>query len=363
MRRVLHASAALLVSTSVALAGGIERTPQSVAILFEPGNRAELSFGYVDPRVTGTVNGVKSGSVLKSYSLFGMAVKFQLSERLDAALIFDQPIGAAINYPGGTGYPLARTFADLNGNALTGLLNYRFDNGFSVHGGVRILRTDGSARVNTPFYDYRLKVDADTAFGYVIGGAWERPDIAARVVLTYNSQIRHDFDSSESVTSLFFPDGTLDSGFSTVIPESVNLEFQTGVAPDTLLFGSVRWVRWSKFKIAPPLYLTLPPNEPLAFYDSDTITYSLGVGRRFNETWSGAAFAVYEPSTNDLMGNLGPFDGRTSLGGSLTWTQDAISVTGLLQYIWIGDANTRNIGAKFRDNTGWGAGLRIAYNF
>lgn len=360
MFRIMVAAAALLATATAASAGGIERTPQSVAILFEPGTRAELSFAHVRPRVTGRALGVSSGNAIRSHSQLSFAVKFPVAERLDAAVILDQPIGASTRYPGGTGYVLAGTFATINSTAVTVLLNYRLDSGFSVHGGLRALRTDGSARVVTPMLDYRLRVEADTAFGYVLGVAWERPDIAARVSLTYNSRIRHNFDSVERADIL--GDVPISGRFRTEIPESVNLEFQTGIAPDTLLFGAVRWVRWSRFDIDPDVYQDIF-GEPIAFYDSNTTTYSLGVGRRFNETWSGAVTVLHEPRTRDTMGNLGPVDGRSSLGGALTWTDSGISITGGLQYIRIGDTDTRNIGARFRDNSGWAGGLRIGFEF
>jgi long-chain fatty acid transport protein len=354
--RSIVAAAVIAMAAGTATAGGIERTPQSVAILFEPGNRAELTFGYVSPRVTGSVGGVGSGNAIRSHTQLGFAVKFALTERLDAALILDQPIGASTRYPSGTGYPLQGTIATIRSMALTGLLNYRLDGGLSVHGGVRALRTEGTARV-TPVGDYRLEVEPDTALGYVLGVAWERPDIAARVSLTYNSRIRHSFEGRDGFGAL-----TQDTSFRTTIPESVNLEFQTGVAPDTLAFGSIRWVRWKQFDIAPPAYVAIA-DEPIAFYESNTVTYTLGVGRRFDENWSGAVTLVHEPRTRDRMGNLGPVDGRTGAGLGLTWTDGAVSVTGGVQYFRIGDTTTRNVNGQFRNNSAWAAGLRVGFGF
>ena len=34
-------------------------------------------------------------------------------------------------------------------------------------------------------------------------------------------------------------------------PDSVNLEFQTGLRQGTLLFGSLRWVNWSDLALQP----------------------------------------------------------------------------------------------------------------
>ncbi len=92
------------------------------------------------------------------------------------------------------------------------------------------------------FSGYTMETSTETDFGYVVGGAWERPDIAARVSLTYHSEIEHDFEADENGAS---------TDFSTTTPQSLTLEGQTGVAADTLLFGSVRWVNWSEFDISP----------------------------------------------------------------------------------------------------------------
>ena len=118
---------------------------------------------------------------------------------------------------------------------------------------------------------------------YLVWVAYEKPEIALRVALTYNSKISHDFDTVERSALT----GGVDLAGTTTVesPQSVNLEFQSGVAKDTLVFGSIRWVDWSNYVIDPTYYT---PPSPLVSYDSDTVTYTLGVGRRFNEHWEGA---------------------------------------------------------------------------
>jgi len=145
----------------------------------------------------------------------------------------------------------------------------------------------------------------------------------------------------------------------------VNLEFQSGIATDTLVFGSIRWVEWSAFDISPTEYLSAffnPACDPLVAYESDRVTYTLGVGRKFNETWSGALIGTYEPSNGDITGNLGPVDGFKGIGVAATYTQGNIKVTGGVRYLWIGDATT-TITADFQDNTALTAGLRVGVNF
>ena len=65
----------------------------------------------------------------------------------------------------------------------------------------------------------------------------------------------------------------------------MQLDFQTGVAPKTLVFGYVRWVDWSDFSVEPPVYgqataALLGQPRPLIAYDDDWWTYNLGVGRQ-----------------------------------------------------------------------------------
>lgn len=355
MRRVLTTVAALALTAGGAFAGGVERSTQSVAILFEEGRYAELTFGYVEPNVSGSLGGgaLASGDMLAGYVTYTLGYKQALTENIDVAIILDQPIGANIDYPGTLGpgsYPLAGTTADLSSTALTAVLRYRLPNNFSVIGGLRAQQVEGV--VSIPVVGgYTLDASRDLKFGYVLGVAWERPEIAARVALTYNSAITHELSSTE----FGVPTGT----FETEVPQSVNLEFQTGIAADTLLFGSIRWVEWSAFEIDPTGY---PLPEALVSYDSDRITYNLGIGRRFNETWSGAVLVAHEPSNGDITGNLGPTDGFSSLGLAATYTMGNMKITGGIRYIEIGDATTP-LPAEFEDNDGWGVGLRIGYSF
>lgn len=180
-----------------------------------------------------------------SFLQLGAAYKADINDRLSYAIIYDQPFGADVDYPTGTGY-FAAYPAEFESHAITGLLRYKFQNNFSVHGGLRVQSVEATAAVPFVAY-YRVSGDRDIGVGYVIGGAYERPDIALRVALTYNSGIKHDVQTSESFGGVPIP------GSNTEIetPQSVNLDFQTGIAQDTLLFGGIRWAEWSEFDITP----------------------------------------------------------------------------------------------------------------
>lgn len=351
-------------SASAALAGGIERSPQSVALLFEEGGAVQFSFGIVSPSVSGTVGAgtVSSGDMAPTYTSLNFGIKQALTDRLDLAVIFDQSLGADVDYTGADAlYPARGVEAVLAGSDLTALLRYRVQDRFSIYGGLRAQSitadlTGFPVVVPGPaIAPYSLNVDRTYELGYVLGAAYEIPEIALRVALTYNSAIDHNFDSTEVIGTGAPTPGT----FTTTIPQSVNLEFQSGIAADTLLFGSIRWQDWSEFDISPP---GLP--TPLIDYQSDYTTYTLGIGRRFNEQWSGAITLGYEGATGDLQGNLAPRDGFASIGIGATYTMGNTEITGGVRYIALGDATTvPPVSGDFTGNDAWAAGIRVLHKF
>lgn len=367
MKKIIVAGGLAAIGASSAMAGGIDRSGQSISPLFEKGNYVELSYGYASPNVSGVAtvysptSGAASGDMAGGYSLPGFAIKKSLTKNLDAALIYDQPYGASVNYPV-NGYYAGGATAKLNTNALTGLLKYSFDSHVSVYGGVR-WQTMGE-KATVPFVDgYTANGAVQGAFGYVVGVAYEKPEIALRVALTYSSKIDYNIPTVETSTHY----GTVDSITQVSTPQSLNLDVQTGVNPTTLVFGSIRWVDWRQFNITPVLYNTLTHGGSLVSYDHNTITYSIGVGHKFTDHWSGALVLGYEPKVGGFASNLGPTDGRSSIGLGATYTQGNMKITGGVSYIWIGSAQTTLDGAhasaNFTGNHAIAAGLKVGWTF
>lgn len=390
MRYLVKGSAALLISAAPLAAGGIERAPQSLAALFEEGNYAELSFGGADPTVKGTdALGFGTGDVAQGYGFVGLAYKHQFNENLSGAIIIEQPFGADIRYPSQDGIPdpaatgspvLGDTSATVDSTTFTALLRYKFENQFSVHGGIRGSKASGVVNLNGGGYGgpppaglsgYNVTLDDSWGVGYVLGAAYEIPEIAARLSLTYNSSVEHDFDTTENIPGI--PVG-MDSTTTVKTPQSVTLEGQTGIAADTLLFGSIRWVKWSEFLVKPRIFTRDPtPDDPLGFGVSeglvtleDTTTYTLGIGRKFTENWSGSAALVYEPSGDDLVSPLAPTNGRKGITLAAIYTLDNMKITTGVNYSKLGNARPQTGGdprAEMRDSEVWGIGIRVGYSF
>ncbi|WP_415393495.1 OmpP1/FadL family transporter [Paracoccus sp. SJTW-4] len=375
MKHLLTGTAALMLTAAPVFAGAIERAPQSLGILFEEGNYVEFSAGRVSPDVSGTdlplgslSGGSSSGDISENYSFFGLGYKHQFNENLSAALIIEQPYGADISYPVGGSVNLGGTYAYVNSTTYTALLRYRFDNNFGIHGGIRGSRADGRVNLEGAAYatlsGYNVDLDSAWGWGYVLGASWEKPEIAARVSLTYNSPIEHDFDTVE--TGLPVPGLNGASETTVKTPRSWTLEGQTGVAADTLVFGSIRWVNWSEFRVDPVGLVTVTGDGLVDL--EDTTTYTLGVARKFTENWSGALSFGYEKSGRRLVSPLSPTTGRKSLGLAAVYTQDNWKVTTGITYIKLGDAEAETgtpdtARAEFRDNDAWGIGVKVGYSF
>lgn len=363
MKKTLTAGAALLLSTSLAHAVGLDRSGQPIGIIFEDGGAtgsyAELSYGFVMPEVDGDLAAPSSGSVsdvAEDYGQLGLGLKQTINDQLSIALIIDEPYGADIEYPSDIVSPLANTFGELNSIAVTGLLRYKIDENFSVHGGPRIQKIN--ADIVLPGTGTTVELDDSTAFGYAIGAAYERPEIAMRVALTYFSEIDHEFAATVA--------GAIESDTDVTTPQAVNLDFQTGIAADTLLFGSVRWAEYSTVIVQPtPLTSSITEIE-------DGYTYTVGIGRRFNEQFSASISATIDTEgEDDLVSPLGPTNGSYSIGVAGQYAlNDAITLSGGIRYVALGDARPEldvpaedTPYAELEDNSAIAIGFKIGYNF
>lgn len=358
MRNVILALAAS-VAAAPAFAGGVERSTQPISILFEEGRYLEFGASYAQPSVEGNVSpllgGFATGNIANSFFTGSIGYKADLGDNWSYAIIVDQPIGADVLYPAVS--PLGTLSAELKSTALTGVLRYKFDGGFSAYAGLRSVWTSGTVAIPAiPTIvpaPYTLSSNTDQAFGYMLGVAYEKPEIALRVSLTYNSAVTHDFDVQET----FGGAPLAPTAFSTNIPESLTLDFRSGVVENTLVFGSVRWVNWKDFVIPAPALGTT-----IVSYPKNSMTYTLGVGRKFNENWSGSISLSHDTGTGNPTSNLGPIGKRNSIGLGVSYTRNAMTISGGLQYSRIGQATT-TLGSNFDDNSTIGAGIRVGFSF
>ncbi|WP_299042167.1 outer membrane protein transport protein [uncultured Tateyamaria sp.] len=368
-------AAALLASTTSAYAVGLDRSGQSISVLFQDGNHLEFSLGYTDPTITGTTFVApgfvqnESGNVGDSFLTFGAGIKVDLNDRWSFALIGDEPYGADTFYGNSSATSaLGGTGATVDSYAITALARYKFNDNWSVHGGLRYQEVSASVTLGgvafgaVNGYDGFFGSDGDV--GYVIGAAYEIPAIALRVALTYNSSTTHDLPTTESGLPVPFLNGNSITEVET--PESVNLDFQTGIAANTLLFGNVRWANYGQTNVSPVGFTTVTGSS---LTDLETgYDFSLGVGRRFNEKWSGSLAVGYSTlGDDDFVSPLAPTNGQVSISvGAKYDVNDSFAIAGGIRYTDLGNAipNTASTArGSFDGNDAISAGLRFEYKF
>lgn len=366
MNKLTLAAIALTAAATTATAGGIERRGDPSMILFEKSrNYLEFSAAALNPNVSGTPRGVPTGptgNIQESYRSFAGGYKHQLNEKVALAFFIDEPVGASVNYrtPGAF---FATSNAEVNSISLTGMAKYQATERFSVYGGLRYIGLGGNVFVLSPATTgnplvgpapYSLNVDKDYQFGYLLGAAYEIPDIALRVALTYESKTEHDFSDNTGAP------------FKVEIPQAFTLHAQSGIAANTLLFGSIKWREWTKFKIQPADFFSLVPNvgavnTPIASEPEDIWTYELGIGRKFNKNWSGAFILGYEKDQDERVGNLSGKDGYVSYGLAATYETDHVKITTGIRYFDIGDAKSSV--SSFSDNDAFAFGTKVGFKF
>jgi long-subunit fatty acid transport protein len=377
------AAALLLATSTVAQAGALDRTLQPVGVIFEDGSYAELSYGFTSPEVSGTatipgLGAFGSGNVRGDFSAVTLSFKVDVSDRVSVAIVVEQPFGADVDYgDADPGYPIAGSSAEFRSSSVTVLGRYEINESFSVHGGARHITTDADLFVNavvpTPAgpgllnYDADYESDSDTAF--VVGAAYERPEIALRVALTYASETEFSNDLSYSTGLVGAPGPETEGTVEYTLPQTLTLDVRTGIAANTLLFGQIRWADWSETEIISPEYAF----NPVVDYEEDVYTYTLGLGRQVTDQLSAAASVIYEaqtssdfdPAVEDSgVSNLAPTDGQLGLQLAGTYlVGHGLELSGGVRYTRLGDATTRSFGAEFESNNAVSVGLRVGYRF
>lgn len=141
------------------------------------------------------------------------------------------------------------------------------------------------------FKDYDTETSVKSKgmeWGWRAGIAYEIPAYALRASLVYDSEISLDLEGSSQVKDIPFTDGTLNARVSSAyasltLPQSVELNVQSGIAPGWLATFGVKWVDWS---VIDRLVLVgddgeAITNRKLGFKDGWTV--KAGIGHQFNE--------------------------------------------------------------------------------
>lgn len=387
---------ATIPATSV-FAGALDRSGQSVASFFQPGNYAEIGGSLLAPTVTGKdKNGTSVQDMGDTYRFWNAAIKLQPTEMISLGLIFDEPFGAAASYKGTNAFTNASggTSVDVTTKNITGLVGIKPVTGLTLYGGAAYQEVEGDVALRgatySAFSGYTAKVENEGAFGWVAGAAYEIPDIALKTSITYRSEIEAEATVREAGGALFSHPvvvGTPAKSTKITTPQSVNLDLQTGIMANTVAFANVRWVDWSNFSIRPTKFGAAsqvatssvgagPVGFNLVDYSENQWTVNAGLGRKFNDQIGGTLSVGWDSGAGNPVSTLGPTEGYWNIGLGLRYSpQPNVDISLGVKYFLLGDANVQtgshsvpvlaaaSKAGNFSDNQAVALGLKLGYHF
>lgn len=348
-----------------ACAGGLDRTGQSLSPLFEKGRYLGVEAYHARPSMQGRdVMNRATGNVAPSYAQWGLSYKQDLGPQWSVALMLTRPFGLDIHYDEQASALLGGTQAQLFTRELQGVLRYKFNEQWGVHGGLRLQQSHGSVTLKGLAYDtlsgYHVQFARSTEPGYLLGVSYEQPDVALRVAATYYSAIRHQVTTSESMA----PGITTQTASTS--PQTFNLDVQTGINARTLLFGQIRWGNWAAFQLRPQAFTTATRGASLTDLDN-TLTYTLGLAYKLSPQWTGFVATVHDPKSSRMpLSPLRPSNGRQGYLVGLQFDNQTVKISPWVSHQKLGDvetSTTQTPQARFRGNTATVFGIQMGYRF
>ena len=354
--RNIAAIAALAIMPSVLSADGYERSNIDTSFLYENGNYAEFGFGIVAPSIPAKSSGVKFvDNVAPSFNAQTFAAKTSLGDSIDAGIWYaSSGNGVLIDWGSAVGIK-----ADLEMPSLVGMLKYNLSDNLSLLGGLKRITMNSGSSVTLPvtaahIASAQYSLSTASATTSVYGIAYERPEIALRIELLAEGDADISVPTTWSQTAASASGVTASGQSGTVeagIGDAITLKFQTGIAANTLLFGSVRNSKWKNDQSSVPFVAYIPGGggatittrgEVSDFGDGNS--YTLGVGRKISDGISISGSIYSDPSGGcDSISPLSPTCGTTSasLGAKIGLSDNANLSLG---YTWSkrGDATIKS---------------------
>lgn len=268
------------------------------------------------------------------------------------------------------------TNVSISSQNFTGLLAVKLGEkkNIQIYGGPTIQRLEGDVHLRGNAYGaasgYDASIARNTDYGWMAGIAYLKPEIALKAALTYRSEIDHDVTLTENFPALGAA-GVGTNEITITTPKSVNLDFQTGLNPTTLLTAKARWVPWSDFAIKPKIYNAAAiasgnGDLNLVDYSKDAWTAEVGLGKKLSPQLAISGAVGYDSGAGNPITSLGPVEGNWNVGlGAKYNLTPEWAVSGGVKYLMFGDAKANlpdgSIVGDFQDNDGWVYGVRLSY--
>lgn len=405
-------SAMVMALSTHTYASALDQSGQSILPFLESGNYFEANAFAVDASISGVVhdrpNLVRenqsrdTGDIGQNVQFYTAALKLQLTDQFSFGLLYDQPFAAKTAYPlrpnnsySDNDFSQEGTSVDVESQDLSFIFGYSPYKNFQIYGGPVYQEVKGKASFRgmaytEAFNGYEANFKEKGELGWLLGASYQIPEIALKAAVTYRSKIKYKFQVEESIfgEALQF----VEPAKTTIeTPQSVNIDFQTGVAEKTIAYMNLRWVNWKNFNIRPTQYNALTASYldeltggaykqgvDLDSYQKDQYNAIIGIGHQLTDKWSFATDVGWDSGTGDPASTLGPMKGSWSFGvGTQFNPAPNYFIAAGVKYYWLGDAKSEDGAyylpidgikelaeqAVFKNNHAIAYGLKIGYRF
>lgn len=399
MKTYLLTTSALMVSGSLALAGGYELQTLDTSAMYEEGSFGSLSFASINSNLNGKDAGGTKVKTLKDQTITNLAFKTQVggfglgmttyrSGAIQMSGSSDSTFSQALQISGNY-IPSAN--AELNTMAF--LANYNFNENLSVIGGFKNNQLN-SFNLTSIYGSYDISSKSNSS--YVIGSAYHNPAIALRaeVLLQPSSKIKTtgtytsaaidfpaDIDQNNNgdltdTGDVDFPSdipagvtGTVAATLNT--PEMITLNFQSGIAADTLITGSVHQAKWKSSQVKVDVTTASAGVNAAAAVSSDfsnSTKYTLGVARKFNDSLSGSiSYSTEAGSGSTSTSTFSMSNGSSSINLGLRYSFEQANLSIGMSHTMFNDvtvdANTLTSPIEYKNNTATTVGIKLSTSF
>ena len=379
MKNLLKITFAGMLIASPAFSGGWEASRLDSSMMYQDGTYAEVGTSSISYDITAKTQATAGTThkMAKDQTRTSLGFKMQygdfdigLTNYLSGAIQLDGQATAAHKAgatcpTAGAGIALCSTVpsGDVDMKSLALLGRYRLNDNISFLGGInRYSVSNGMVQTLSGYYE---KVTGDEMVP-LVGAAYENKEIALRVELLL--QLETDMSLTASTSAAKAAPTTAASNSKLTVPQTITLNFQSGIAEDTLLFGSIHQADWDNAQIS------IPANNGAAKILTEFASrtaYSVGIGRKLTDAFS--VLGSYSTEDGGGATSTDPFtltDGSQSLGLGVRYTRDNMTVTGGYSYSKVGDVKVTkavggglNLTADYKDNTVTGLGLKVGFSF
>jgi len=368
MKNLIKFTLAASMLASPAFSGGWEASRLDSSMMYNDGMYAEVGSSSIDYDVNGTTQASKTHKMAKDQTRTNLGFKAQygdfdigLATYMSGAIQLDGQSAHAAGCPGTPAACSVVPTADVTVDSLALLARYRINDNMSVLGGLnRYEVSNGKVQSASGYY-----VVSGDEMAPIAGAAYENKEIALRVELLFQIETDVTLSATSSLSPLVTT--TAVTGAKMVIPQTYTLNFQSGIAEDTLLFGSVHKADWKTAQISIPANAGNGPTPAITSDFANRTAYSVGIGRKLSDSIS--VLGSYATEGGGGATSSDPFtltDGSQTLALGARYTYENMTISGGYSYTKVGDVkvtHSSGLTADYKDNKVTGIGLKIGFAF